>query len=148
MVFKFVCFVFFRYLNILLLWKHLLIMQNLTETWCRELLPGFSKPVMNVKTLLVSCWWGWTYIHCYVQLTEICQYKYLRSGFQKPDSQYTSSLLKKTRQCSYSNVSKPEQHSGTAFGKICSINKCFHRSCLNINFWIYQELLNKKMLKP
>jgi hypothetical protein len=29
-------------------------MQNLTETRYRELIPGFSKPVINVKTLLVS----------------------------------------------------------------------------------------------
>jgi hypothetical protein len=30
-------------------------MQNLTETRYRELIPGFSKLVINVKTLGVSC---------------------------------------------------------------------------------------------
>jgi hypothetical protein len=29
-------------------------MQNLTETRYKELIPGFSKPFMNVKTLSVS----------------------------------------------------------------------------------------------
>jgi hypothetical protein len=51
-------------------------MKNLTETWYNELLPGFSKLVMNVKTLSVSCWWGWTYIYSHVQLTETRQYTY------------------------------------------------------------------------
>jgi hypothetical protein len=49
-------------------------MQNLTETLHRELIPGFSKPVMNVKTLSVAAAEDeHTYIHSHVRLTEFRQ---------------------------------------------------------------------------
>jgi hypothetical protein len=58
-------------------------MQNLTETRYRELIPGFRKPVINVKTLSVSRWWGWTYIHGHVRLTETHQQTY-EAAFGNP----------------------------------------------------------------
>jgi hypothetical protein len=56
-----------------LLWKHLLIMEILTETQNVELFLCFSKLVMNEKIISVSRWWGWKYLHCHVGLTETCQ---------------------------------------------------------------------------
>jgi hypothetical protein len=58
-------------------------MQNLSETRYRELTPGSSKPVINVKTLSVSRWWGWTYIYGHVQLTETRQKTY-EAAFRNP----------------------------------------------------------------
>jgi hypothetical protein len=56
--------------------KQLLMMQILTEIRYRELLPGFIKPVMSVKTLLVSRWWGYKCFHSNVRLTETRQEAY------------------------------------------------------------------------
>jgi hypothetical protein len=89
-------------------------MKNLTETWYNELLPGFSKLVMNEKTLSESCWWGWTYIYSHVQLTETRQYTY-KAAFGNLIHSTQAAYWKKTHQYSYSNVSKPEQNSGLVF---------------------------------
>ncbi len=50
--------------------EHLLISQILTETRYRELFTGFSKPLMSVKSLSVSRWCRWNYLHSHVQLSE------------------------------------------------------------------------------
>jgi hypothetical protein len=71
----------------------------------------------------------------------------LRSGFRKPDSHYTSGFLKPASVLTAKSVSR-NSDSEMAFSKVCTIRKCFHRSSLNINFWISQELWSKKMLKP
>ncbi len=82
-------------------------MQNLTETRYRELIPGFSKPVINVKTLSVSA-------------DEDERIFMVMSGLLKPARRLTKRLLEtrftvhkqlteKNRQCSYSNVSELEQ---------------------------------------
>jgi hypothetical protein len=79
------------------------------------------------------------------------------SGLLKPASNLAKRLsetwfrvykrLPETRQCSYSTVKSVSRNidSGTAFGKICIISKVSHRSSLNINFLISQELWNKKV---
>ncbi len=153
-------------------------MQNLTETPYRELIPGFSKPVMTVKTLSVSRWWGWMYLqscplasHMMISSTgkargnknglwDHCQggrpqfdglgkpASRLKKLLSEHSSQYTSGLLKKTRQCSADKSVSRNKDSGPAFNKVCTISKCFHRSSLNRNFWISQKLRSKNMLKP
>jgi hypothetical protein len=60
------------YILNLLLWKHLLILQILTETHYRELFPGFSKQ-LSVKSLSVSRWCRWNYLHSHVWLSETGQ---------------------------------------------------------------------------
>jgi hypothetical protein len=100
----------------------------LPENWYRELFPGFSKPVMNVKTLLVSCRSCSAYWNPPVTLW---------IGFQKSDSQITSGFLKPACVLSARSVSR-NIDSGTAFVKVSTISKgtckCFHRSSLNIIF--------------
>ncbi len=70
-----------------------------------------------------------------------------RSSFRKPDSQYTSGLLEKPASALTAKSVSRKKNSGTAFSKVCTISNCFHRSSLNINFWISQELWSKKNVK-
>ncbi len=72
----------------------------------------------------------------------------LRSSFWEPDSQYSSGLLKKPASDLTAKSVSQNKDSGTAFSKVCTISKFFHRSDLNINFCISQELRSQKMLKP
>ncbi len=97
----------------------------------------FSKLLMRLKVYSLSCPAIWN------PPVALC------SGFKKPDSQNTSGFLKPA--CLLTVTARSvnwNTDSRTAFGKLSAISKCFHRSCLNINFWTSPELLSKRMLKP
>ncbi len=94
----------------------------------------FSKPLVRTKIYLLSCPAYWN--------PPIA----LRSGFQKPNSKYTSGFLKPASVPTVKSVSRSRDF-GTAFSKVCIISKVSHRSSLGINFWISQELWNKKNVK-
>ncbi len=70
------------------------------------------------------------------------------SGFRKPDSQYTSGLLEKPASALTAKSVIWNKNSGPVFSKVWTISNCFHRSSLNINFCISQELWSKKNVKP
>jgi hypothetical protein len=98
-------------------------MQNLTETLYRELTPGFSKPVINVKTLSVSRWWGWTYIHGHVRLTETRQ-KIHEAAFGNPIHSTQAAYWKNLPVLLQQSVSR-NKDSGMAFSKVAQLVSVF-----------------------
>jgi hypothetical protein len=79
----------------------------------------FGNPLMRLKVYSLSCPAYWNLPVA------------LQSGFWKPDSQNTSSFLKPASVLTARSGSR-NIDSGTAFGKVSTISKCFHRSSITL----------------